>query len=55
MPDAPPVNKNTGVGNQQLRGDSSNILGVIKVQGGPDFAANVMPHYLNYRKVSIYC
>ena len=38
---APPVNKNTGVGNQQLRGDSSNILGVIKVQGGPDFAANV--------------
>ena len=21
---------------------------------GPDFAANVMPHYLNYRKVSIY-
>ena len=21
---------------------------------GPDYAANVMPHYLNYRKVSIY-
>ena len=33
---------------------SEDDLASNEARIGPDFAANVMPHYLNYRKVSIY-